>query len=340
MVAPTGETRYSTHMAAVGGDDVEVCFFSWRHALFGRYDIFHLHWPEVFVGRGGGRKARMLWLRAQALLIRLWLTRTPVVRTLHNIEPHDSKGTLSGNGTIRRFEKLTQYEIHLVPEPDRDTALPTMLIPHGSYREPFGRLPRGERRPGRITFFGLVRPYKGVDLLVRLFRGIDRQDLSLRIVGRPLDHELAKQITDAAEEDVRISHRLEFVPDADLVKEITSSELTVLPYRELHSSGAALVALSLDTPILVPDTTTTRALREEVGDHWVHLFSPPLKADVLLTALERVRREEDPPPPRLEARDWERVRAAHLAVYRHVLGGGNDNQDVKSSDMKGSARGD
>jgi len=116
--------------------------------------------------------------------------------------------------------------------------------------------------------------------------------------------------------DGRISWRFEFVPDADLVAEISSSELAVLPYRELHSSGAALVALSLGRPILVPETTTTLALRDEVGPTWVHLFSPPLTAASLADALKKASLLESSAAPDLRDRSWREVRRRHHEVYR------------------------
>src|SRR5699024_8234211 len=101
----------------------------------------------------------------------------------------------------------------------------------------------------------------------------------------PLDRDLADRIDRAAVRDARITRRFGFLPDADLVDVITRAQLVVLPYRELHSSGAVLVALSLARPVLVPDGPTTRALRDEVGAGWVHLFSGELDTDDLCAAL-------------------------------------------------------
>ena len=68
---------------------VEVRYFSWKTALLSRYDVFHAHWPEILAsGRSPLRK-----LVRQALfvllLLKLRITRTPAVRTLHNLHLPD-----------------------------------------------------------------------------------------------------------------------------------------------------------------------------------------------------------------------------------------------------------
>ncbi len=59
----------------------------------------------------------------------------------------------------------------------------------------------------------------------------------------------------------------------------------VLPYREMHNSGAALTALSLNRPVLVPDNEVNRELAEEVGPGWVFRYDGELTGRHLLDAL-------------------------------------------------------
>ncbi len=315
MRRPDAETKYATHMAAVAGDDVEVAFFTWPRAILGRYDLFHLHWPEALVGHGRGVRLLASTLLSRLLRLRLRLARVPVVYTLHNREPHEAMSPRQLRDR-RAFERLAAIEIHLVPEPDRVTAAEAVAIPHGSYVEPHGAHPRSERVPGRALFFGLIRPYKGIEELLDAFAAVDEDGATLRLVGKPMDPALADAI--AQQDDARISHRFGFIPDRELVAEVTAAQLVVLPYRRLHSSGAALVALSLGRPVLIPDSVTGRALRDEVGSDWVQLFEGPLTAAALAGALAATR---TPPAdaPDLSARTWRAVREAHARVYRRAL---------------------
>ena len=51
----------------------------------------------------------------------------------------------------------------------------------------------------------------------------------------------------------------------------------MLPYRHMHNSGAALTALSLDRPVLVPETDVNRDLARETGPGWVVTFAGELR---------------------------------------------------------------
>ena len=131
-----------------------------------------------------------------------------------------------------------------------------------------------------------------------------------------MNREIAREIGQAVEGDPRISARLEFVSDADLVKEVTSASLAVLPYRHVYSSAVALAALSLDRPLLLPDSTTGRALAEEVGEEWIRLYEPPLTPEVLAAA---ARLGVPAGRPDLDARDWATVASAHEAAYHRAI---------------------
>jgi beta-1,4-mannosyltransferase len=112
---------------------------------------------------------------------------------------------------------------------------------------------------------------------------------------------------------------LSFLDDEQLVHEITSAELVVLPYWEMHNSGATLTALSLDRPVLVPDNEPNRRLSNEVGPGWVFRYAPPLTGEHLLTALEEVRAAARSAEPDLRQRDWQLAGQAHLAAYHRAV---------------------
>ncbi|MFV0373220.1 glycosyltransferase [Microbacterium sp.] len=302
-------------MTALEADGVEIRFFTWRAALFGRYDLFHLHWPEGLTSGGGSVKGQVTYALTRLLNARLRVTRTPVVRTLHNLRPHDADITPRLRRVLDAFDSRTRMEIHLVPEADRGSGPPSMMIPHGSYVEPFAQYERAPSIPGRVLFFGLIRPYKGVEALLDAFEQ-SPVDCELRIVGSPRDTALQERIVSAARADPRISYTFGFVSDADLVREVTSAQTVVLPYRELHSSGAALVALSLQRAIVIPDGSTARSLQEEAGTEWVRIFSPPFDEAALAQAASS---HQPSGAPDLSARTWARVRDAHHRAYRRAL---------------------
>lgn len=294
-----------------------VLTFSWRRALTARYDAFHVHWPEILVDGNGPLKKLVRQGLFVLILLRLRLTRTPLVRTVHNLELPEGL-TRREVLLLRWAERATALRIRINETTELDGSTPVATVVHGHYRTWFAPHPRRELTPGRLAFVGQVRRYKGVDRLVEAFGETTDAGLGLRIAGRPTSEELAGTLRAAAAADPRIGLSLAFLPDRDLVAEVSEAELVVLPYREMHNSGGALAALSLDTPVLVPDNTVNRRLAEEVGPGWVHTFTPPLTGADLTGTLERLRSAPPAAPPDLSRREWDDAGRAHVDAYRRA----------------------
>ena len=116
--------------------------------------------------------------------------------------------------------------------------------------------------------------------------------------------------------DVRL--RLEFVPDNDIAEWLAAADLVVLPYRAIENSGTALLALSADRPIVVPDAGAMRTLQRQVGEEWVHTYSGEFTDDVLAAALEWHSARPAVGRPDLDEFDWRRIAERTAAVYRMV----------------------
>ncbi|RHA43145.1 hypothetical protein D1825_06325 [Cellulomonas rhizosphaerae] len=191
---------------------------------------------------------------------------------------------------------------------------------HGHYRDWFDGVPRSEAVTGRIGYTGLVRRYKNVVGLVTAFRAARADDpsLSLLVAGKPSGVDIEDEVRRAASPDPAIALDLHFLDDDALVAAITSSELVALPYRHMHNSGSALLALSLDRPVLVPVNDVNADLAREVGAGWVHTFDGELDGESIHTAL-RASRAPRSTRPDLTARDWDAAGQAHLEAYRLAL---------------------
>jgi beta-1,4-mannosyltransferase len=313
---PDGTTRFVNQVVEGAPAQVSFTFFSWKAALFGRYDVFHVHWPELLIRERRPAKAFLRRRALSALLLRTRLQRIPIVRTVHNLRPHEF-GEAAENRALDALDARTDLFIKLNPTTPVQPESRAITILHGHYRDRFRTESAPAAVPGRALYFGLIRPYKGVETLLSVFSSTADPDLQLRVVGRPSSG-LAAVIEAAQRADPRISSRLEFVADDVLVAEVCSAELVVLPYREMHNSGALLVALSLNRPVLVPRSPSNTALAEEVGPGWVHLYDGELSREIFESTLALVRSRTHPDPPRLEGRDWsalgEKTYRAYLAV--------------------------
>ena len=307
------------HLAA--SPDVSVRTFSWRRALLGRYDVLHLHWPDTLVGGRSPARAALRRLLFLALLLRLRLTSAALVRTLHNLRPHEST-TRTVRWLLALTDRWTAVFVRLNDATPVRPGAVAVTIPHGHYRPWYDAYPAEVADPARLAFVGFVRPYKNVEELIRAFRACAPaagHAPTLEVAGQPADPGLADRLRAAASGDERIALRLGHLDDADLVHTVRSAALVVLPYREMHNSGAALMALSLDRPVLVPDNVVNRDLAAEVGEEWVRRYSPPLRPDDLLAGLDRARTLPPHARPRLDERDWPEAAAAHVSAYRRAL---------------------
>ncbi len=331
---PRAATGYVDLVLEAAPVSAVLRWFSWRRALVGRYDVLHVHWPELLV-----RDSARPWLQAvkrrllALLLLRVRLTRTPLVWTAHNLAPHED-GPAAEQRSLEHLTRQVDVIVRLdTAEEDVMAGLATaddvetFTIPHGHYRELYA--PHGARasEPGRLLHFGIIRAYKGVPALIEAFTdlagpartaGAAAPDVHLSVVGHPHPGQ-GEVVERAAAADPRITATLAYVDDDVLVDEIRRAQLVVLPYLGgMHNSGALLAALSLDRPVLVPRSPTNSALADEVGPGWVLQYDGDISAAVLAQALSASAR---PPEqrPHLDARGAPAQRARYREAYDRAL---------------------
>jgi len=196
---------------------------------------------------------------------------------------------------------------------------PSVVILHGHYRHRFAQYPHEKPNDQLLLNFGLIRPYKGIEDLLELFRGWTNHDVNLRIVGKPIDPSLAQQISGAVDVDRRITCELRFVDDAELVREVTSAEIVILPYREMHNSGTLLVALSLNRPVIVPWSESNDAISKEIGSGWIFQYEGTLTHQFIEGVLDSIRTRTGFISPDLALRDWSHVGELHYRAYSSLL---------------------
>jgi beta-1,4-mannosyltransferase len=302
--------------AVAGTEGVELRTFSWRRALLGRYDVFHVHWPEILVSGASAPKAAARQLLTAALLVKLKLSRTPIVRTLHNLHRPSGISRVQ-NAMLAWFERQTALLVLLNTSTVPPAGKAAEVILHGHYRDWFARFEQPETIPGRYAYFGLIRRYKGVDGLVTAFRRL-AGPVTLQVAGKPSGPELEQQLRELAGDDDRIELTFAFLSEAELASVARRGELVVLPYREMHNSGGALAALSLSRPVLVPANEVNARLSDEVGPGWVLQYDGELTSEDLERALEEVRSVGRSAAPDLSRRDWDLAGQQHAAAYRRA----------------------
>ena len=137
-----------------------------------------------------------------------------------------------------------------------------------------------------LLFFGLVRAYKGLDLLIDAFALVKDElpEFRLFIAGEFYEDEqkYRTQIHAAGLEE-RVIIRNEFIPDDDLRKYFGAASLIVQPYRSATQSGVTQVAYHFEKPMLVTDVG---GLSEIVPDGRVG-YVCPVDASAIAEALRK-----------------------------------------------------
>jgi glycosyltransferase involved in cell wall biosynthesis len=316
---------------AADGYAVRESFYRWAPGTPGSRARFASklaqHVPDMLAYRRHAREADVVhfeWLTVQPLDVHL-LPPRPLVLTAHDVLPREPRpGQLKAQR--RLYERVDAVIVHSEHGRARLAALgvdPAKLhvVPHGSFEHLTRQLDEhplpadlaGVRGPV-VLCFGLIRPYKGVDVLLEAWRGIEGAELW--IVGMPrMD---LGPLRAAAPPGVRFVPR--FVTDRELAAFFRRADLVVLPYREIDQSGVLFTALAFGRPLLL----TSVGGFPEVG---AGELVPPGDAAALHDALVRLlgdaaaleRLAAESRAAAAGPYSWERAAEATLAVYRRLV---------------------
>lgn len=106
-----------------------------------------------------------------------------------------------------------------------------------------------------ILFFGLIRKYKGLDLLIEAFAEMNyKEDVHLVIAGE--SYEEASTYLDLIRKNSlqdRVHWFDKFIPDEEVGYFFSAANLLALPYRTATQSGVTQIAFHFETPVLVTD---------------------------------------------------------------------------------------
>ncbi len=326
-------SRFSGALERMGAT---VDDFTYTRALTRRYDVLHLHWPDSHLMSGSFAGSAFKHARLALLAALLRYRGTRVVWMLHNLQPHDRNHWLSRRLFALWFPKACTHVIALTAFglQSARSLYPVLsrkhsaIIPHGHYRGAYARpsskadcrdqlgLPRD-----RFTFlfFGSVRVYKNVPLLIEIFRSLEDRDVQLVIAGQPGHGISADELSQMCAGDDRISLKLEFIPDDAVPQYFGAADAVVLPFDSILNSGSVLLAVSFNRVVLAPSLGALPEIQALVGEHWLHLYEGSLSPE-MLTGLRKVVPPDDAEVD-LAAFEWNSIADRTLELYRRDVGG-------------------
>ncbi|HUR87350.1 MAG TPA: glycosyltransferase family 4 protein [Solirubrobacteraceae bacterium] len=220
------------------------------------------HVPDMLAYRRAAASADVVhfqWLTIQPLDVHLLPRSRPVVLTAHDVLPREPRrGQLAAQR--RLYERVDAVVVH--SEHGRARLVEQLgiapgkvrVIAHGAFAhlaehpapKPLAPPLQAVEEPV-VLCFGLLRPYKGIDVLLEAWREID--DAELWIVGMPrMD---IAPLRAGAPPSVRWISR--YVADDEIGAFFRRADLVVLPYREIDQSGVLSTALAFGAPLLLSD---------------------------------------------------------------------------------------
>ena len=262
-------------------------------------DVLHLHWSEPFSkGKTWFRRA-FYWTK---LLMDLWFVRLSGIRviwTLHNLMPHECsypqlekyfrQRLLRGMSHVIVHGRQSYQDVIAVLSCPADKVT---VVHHGNYQgfyplatlemrcESRGSLPVDHRV---FMFFGIMRPYKGIERLLRAWHELQPENASLWLAGPCSDPVYEAELRSIAANMPNVRFECGFVPKDHVSRLFAGADVVVLPFQRVQTAGSVILALSFGKPVIAP---RIGEVPETVGDADALLYDAQSN-DGLSSALRR-----------------------------------------------------
>ena len=220
-----------------------------------------------------------------------WLTMiralggTQVLALCHNVLPHERRAI-----DVRLVRKLLGRVAGVIVHSEAQAATARALtnrpveVAFLPLHHPFGTGAAAQQIRHSLLFFGLVRPYKGLDVLLRAL--VDVPDVRLVVAGEFWGGSRGtRDLVRALGLQDRVELRDAYVPAAQVAGLFTACDALVLPYRQSTASQNADIAFGFGVPVVA---TTVGTMARQVLDGVNGLLCSPEDAPALAKALQRL----------------------------------------------------
>jgi glycosyltransferase involved in cell wall biosynthesis len=243
-------------------EGIEVYPFVWKKFfLFSNNiwsaDIVWLNWYETNTGTLKGI------LKITVLFLLKKLNRKKIIYTLHNKKPHDLRKTcflkLFQNSIyyfsdiIVIHSKLSEQEISVKYRQK------IQYIPHPNYIEEYGSIIANEQTNTKLNllFWGQIRPYKNIELLINAVSQFSCEEVELTIAGSSNSQEYQRKIMNLIKHK-NIKSVFKFIDNDEINVFISPYDLLILPYDTGSSlnSGMVILSFSYSKTVICPNIGT------------------------------------------------------------------------------------
>ena len=274
-----------------------------------RADVVHVQWLPL--------------APADRLMLRRLKGRAALIHTVHNADAYHADAGVQGRGyraLLDQFDALVGQgidpaHIHVTPHPPMQlmtaTAADLASVPDPAVP--------------RILFFGTIRPYKGVDLLIDacLQQWQAGHAFELVLAGKPfMDVAPLLQKVRAAGFADRLLTDFGFLTEGRLDAHMVKSDVIAFPYRHIDSSGAFLSALHHGKAMVTSDAGMFGQLPEGVATRFPAGNASALAQALLPLVQSAAIRQKQGGQARAYGTimgDWKDMAVATIGIYNAVL---------------------
>jgi glycosyltransferase involved in cell wall biosynthesis len=258
--------------------------------LFGRisgYKIIHVHWlyisPLGFIMKGFYFFCRFLQIK--------------IVWEMHNIVPHE------GNASERVLSRWFYEQVDAVIFHSQDDIIRSkkmlqssvdkrhIVIPHGHFHQAYENTLSKKEARGILNIplnrrvllcFGILRNYRGYEYLIEATR--DMTGVDLLVVGRKHDRAVYDDLIKTQKQMPHLRVITGWIPDHEVQIYFNASDIVVLPYTEITTSGVTLLAYAFSKPVI---STDVGGMKEVVNEK-TGILVPHRNGEALRCAIDKM----------------------------------------------------
>lgn len=190
---------------------------------------------------------------------------TKVISILDNIIPHEKRtgDKLFANYFVKSTQAFVAMSKSVLSDLKQfDSLKPMLFCPHPLYDHYGELIPKSEalkilnldESSHYVLFFGFIRSYKGLDLLLSAFSDGRLRDMNVKLIVAGEFYENSEPYLNQIEK-LQISDRVvlctDFIPDGKVNLYFRACDIVAQPYKSATQSGVTQIAFHFEKPMLV-----------------------------------------------------------------------------------------
>lgn len=214
-------------------------------------------------------KSYLILIKKMLTINLLKLLHIKIIYTLHNKIAHDGKSDkvnlilkkylLKKSDTIAILSKKSVDYINRLFPNNATIQNKTFFVGHPLYITHCLNEKEYTNSELIYLFYGMVRPYKNIELLIAAWKELKLTDAKLMIVGKPISNQYKEELLSIAKDVPGMTLQLEYIDNRTLDEMIQGSHVIISPLNVKSSlnSGTLIKAMCMKKTIIMPDIEMT-----------------------------------------------------------------------------------